>query len=350
MKRADLARQFSMSSSTPLKTFVVEAHSGGEPRAFLDDLAGGSAARRVHDTDDVYLHELVCAPLHFYVDHLDERFWSFHTQSASGDAFRFLRERVESRRDLDWAWLPSSHLRHVWRGSTPHWLRSDFRAGRLLPDERVQDLQVEVRGRDADALVDHIRAREGYAGAIAFDRVAVTASDLNYGVVREGVNRRGRFVATGESFELHQVVVRGVVRRYRRLIEAIESRGLAWAEFPEGGGAMVGAPIAIEFSQPISDMGLFLDELLSSRDPFRLWGLTEELGEDTVGVEAVDLHVGQALRLDITPHWVRIYLSAGACGNTVARLATNLQHRFDGALRLVASDLEDALNVRAAGR
>ncbi len=338
MKRADLARQFAMSSSMPLKTFVVEAHAGDEPGALLEDIAGG-----VRDTDDVYLHEIVADQVHFYVDHLDDRFWSFHTQSSTGEAFRYLRERVEGRRDLDWAWLPSAHLRHVWPGSTPHWLRSDFRGGRLSPDERVQDLQVEVRGRDADALVDHIRALEGYAGAIAFDRVAVTASESNYGVVREGVNRQGRFVATGESFELHQVVVRGVVRRYRRLIEAIEGRGLAWAELPRGGAAMTGAPIVIEFSQPIPDMTLFLDELLSSRDPFRLWGLAEDLGEGTVGVEAVDLHVGQTLRLDITPHWLRVYLNAGGCGNSVARLATNLQHRFDGALRLVADELQDAL-------
>ncbi len=107
---------------------------------------------------------------------------------------------------------------------------------------------------------------------------------------------------------------------------------------------MRGAPIMIEFSQPIPDMSLFLDELLSSRDPFRLWGLAEDLGEDTVAVEAVDLHVGQTLRLDITPRWLRVYLKAGGCGNSVARLATNLQHRFDGALRLVLDELQDALS------
>lgn len=84
-----------------------------------------------------------------------------------------------------------------------------------------------------------------------------------------------------------------------------------------------------------------------AREPFRLWGLPQMTGELTAEVEAVDLHVGQQLRFDITSEWMRIYLFAGGCGNSVARLASNLQHHFDGALSIVDDELNAGLSVPA---
>jgi hypothetical protein len=66
-------------------------------------------------------------------------------------------------------------------------------------------------------------------------------------------------------------------------------------------------------------------------------------------LEAVDLHVGQRLRMDIGQTWMRVYLERGAFGNTVARLVSNLQHRVDSALRLVDADLDARLNAQTAG-
>ena len=62
-------------------------------------------------------------------------------------------------------------------------------------------------------------------------------------------------------------------------------------------------------------------------------------------MEAVDLHVGQHLRFDITTNWLRVYLFEGGCGNTVARLASNLQHHFDGALSIVDAELDSRLRA-----
>jgi hypothetical protein len=82
-------------------------------------------------------------------------------------------------------------------------------------------------------------------------------------------------------------------------------------------------------------------ELTASREPFRLWGLAS-VRRGIAEVEAVDLHVGQTLQLDIGSRWMRVYLYEGSCGNTVARLVSNLQHRFDGALTLKDVDLDAA--------
>lgn len=66
-------------------------------------------------------------------------------------------------------------------------------------------------------------------------------------------------------------------------------------------------------------------------------------GRGMVEVEAVDLHIGQRLRFDITPDWLRVYLFEGGCGNTVARLVSNLQHHFDGALSILDKELDAGL-------
>ena len=87
---------------------------------------------------------------------------------------------------------------------------------------------------------------------------------------------------------------------------------------------------------------LFLDPISSARKPFRL-GPPMRTDEHSADGEAVDLHVGQRLRFDITTRWLRVYLFDGGCGNTVARLASNLQHHFDGALSIVDDQLNASL-------
>lgn len=43
---------------------------------------------------------------------------------------------------------------------------------------------------------------------------------------------------------------------------------------------------------------------------------------------------------------MRVYLYAGSCGNTIARLISNLQMRFDGALTLTHPVLQDAAALK----
>jgi hypothetical protein len=102
-----------------------------------------------------------------------------------------------------------------------------------------------------------------------------------------------------------------------------------------------GVPIGIRFSRQITDLAAFCEELFSARAPWRLWGQPEISG-DTALVDAVDLHVGQRLSIEVGAEWMRVYLPAGACGNTVARLISNLQAHFDSALSLAQPALQEA--------
>jgi hypothetical protein len=344
MNRRQLAEQFSTPGTSPWKTFVVEAHPGGHaPSDYLADVFDGA---QVEPTDDVHLHTVVVDhELRFTVDDLDSRFWSFHSTAPTERAGREIKRRITARRDLDFVWLPSHHLRQTWPGVHPSYLKTDFKGWNVLPTDEVRDLAITVRGRDADRLLEVIRQERGHEHAVSIDRLTVPAVDPDLGRVEEAVNRFAHFVAKGDSFALHQQVVAGVVRRYRALVEAAEARAIAFEAFSEeGGGRVRGSPIEVRFSRPLPHVPGFLDELFSSREPFRLWGLhqaTDRYGE----CDGVDLHVGERIRVEVQPSFLRIHLYEGGCGNTVARLVSNLQHHVDGALQLSDPELNALLTL-----
>ncbi len=347
--RAQMATRLELSPSSPTKTFVLEAHST-EPREMLSDIVG---TKNVEDTQDAYLFKAHIPQGDMWVDQLDERFWSFHTDLSVKDASTFLSPMVEKRRDLDWIWLPSDHLRKVWPDSVSRRVRTSFTGSRFVSENSpAQDLRVQLSGKDADALLDLIANDERYRAAVSFESIQASIVDPDFGAVEEAVNKMGRFAVSGDSFELHLQFVQQVVARYSNLVRLCEDKVIRFSTFDskseDGGGFLTGGPIVIRFSREIEDLARFTSTLFSSRQPFRLWGIPE-LSGGTAEVEAVDLHVGQSLPIDIGRDWMRVHLHEGSCGNTVARLITNLQHSFDGALYLQDPTLEAALHLEEGG-
>jgi hypothetical protein len=351
--RGDLAQLLPSTSSTATKTFVLEVHTD-DPNAYLDDLAG---SRFVQATKDAYLSRVAIGSQgEFWVDRLNSRFWSFHTTMPAGIAGPWLHDKVESRRDTDWVWLPSNHLRYVAPDAASHRVRTEFLGDRLLgAEEPAQDLKVQLTGVHAEALLDRIRALPEYRSAVSFNSIEVLIKDPEMGSMREAVKRNGSFAVFGEDFNFHAQFVNSVIDRYASLVEAIESLSIrynAWGtesdstddEHRPSGGTVSGTPIGIQFSRSIPDLTVFCDELFNARAPFRLWG-RPLIDQDVAYVEAVDLHVGQRIRLDIGREWIRAYLPEGACGNTIARLVSNLQSRFDGALRFTRDELDLVLQL-----
>ncbi|HZN20680.1 MAG TPA: hypothetical protein VFB84_21215 [Micromonosporaceae bacterium] len=266
--RADMAGQLALSPASSTKTYVVEAHTG-DPAGCLSDLPG-----RVEATDDAFLFQVVTGKGVYWVDQLDERFWRFHTDMRNADAYPVLRDWIGARRDLDWMWLPSEHLRHLWPQAVSRRVRTDFRgSGFLGSTVPARDVRVQLQGDNAEHLLDLISEIPEVSSAVSFDGVEVSVTDPSFGSVREGVNRMGRFAVSGESLELHLQFVNTVVDRYKRLVQLCEAKAIQWrATSEEGGGTLTGGPIVIEFSREIDDVAAFADELTASREPFRLWG------------------------------------------------------------------------------
>jgi len=337
--RASMLDALEFSPARPTKTYVVESHVG-DPVGCLSELALG----QVEPLADAFLFRVDTSAGVLWVDQLDPRFWRLHTDSGHSTVFPLLREWVGSRADLDWMWLPSEHLRRVWPGAVSPRVRTDFRGGSLVGAGAIaRDVRLQLQGADAERLLSLIANIPEYHAALSFEGVQTEVSDPHFGSIREAVNRMGRFAASGDSPELHLQFVNTVTDRYKRLVELCEARAIRWRSFEgsDGGGTLSGSPIVIVFSREVEDLGGFADELTSSREPFRLWGVAS-VSRGVAEIEAVDLHIGQPLQIDVGSRWMRIYLQEGTCGNTVARLISNLQHRFDGALTVKDPDLDDA--------
>jgi hypothetical protein len=364
--RADLSRNIPLDGPVPAKSFVLEVHTD-DPRSYLAEIAGQG---NVEDTQDAYLSRVfTSAAGEFWVDRLQPRFWVFHTTAPSTPATRWLKDRVESRRDTDWMWLPSAHLRYIAPDALSRRVRTEFDGERLVgSDDAARDLKVQLSGSHAERLLDKIADLPEYRSAVSFNSIEVDISDPDLGSLRESVRRWGAFAAHGEQFTHHAQFVQLVIGRYARLIESIEALALRFetlrnlssgpqepgnggadatmeADYDLGGATFSGMPIGLRFSRPIPDLPAFCDELFSSRAPFRLWG-QPAITDDEALVEAVDLHVGQRIGIELGRDWMRVYLHAGSCGNTVARLISNLQTRFDGALTLTHPQLQDAAGLK----
>lgn len=341
--RGALADVLQLEASAPTKTFVLEVHTDDAERS-LNELFAGS----IRHTDDAYLYRATIPEGEMWVDRLDPRFWSFHTDMPAQPARRFLHEHVQRSRDLDWLWLPTQHLRRVSRSGPARRLRTDF-AGQSLRgvDAPGTGLKLQATGRRAEKLLDFLAQSEEYRAALSLDAIQVSVDDGAGGVMIEAVHRQGRFAASGASLETHLQFVRSVVATYATFIDLLEANAIGWNALTpdaEGGASLTGAPVGINFSQEIPDLQSFVDELFDSTEPFRLWG-TPVVDGDVAEVDAVDLHVGQRLRIDIGHQWMRVYLERGACGNTVARLVSNLQHRFDSGLALTDPKLNAAMTA-----
>ncbi|MEV6840303.1 hypothetical protein AB0N17_38395 [Streptomyces sp. NPDC051133] len=330
-------------ASGPTRTVVLEAHcEGSDPEEKVRSVFG---AGNYLATDDAFLFRVFVDDGEVWVDQLGGRFWSVHSSMPMRRINPFLHEKIEKRRDLDWMWLPSGHLENLWPSAISNRVRTKFH-GRdfLADDDPAQDLTINLAGRGAERLMRHISSDEKYRSAVSFDSVQVALSDPDLGRISEGVDRMGRFAVSGD-LEYHFQFVDAVVHRYSRLVQLCEARAINWSSVGNDGGSIFsGAPISIRFNRQIPDLEHFTASLFASRRPFRLWGIPE-LSGDVARVEAVDLHVGHGLRLEIGPQWMRVYLDKGTCGNTVARLVSNLQHRFDSQLEFVDPELQAALEA-----
>src|SRR4029079_2969278 len=107
-----MAAELVLGASSPTKTFVIEAHTA-DPKAFLAELAGPA---NVEHTEDVNLFKVTTDGGPLWVDQLNARFWSVHTDMLSSRASAVVNTWVGRHHELDWMWLPSNHLRHLWPG------------------------------------------------------------------------------------------------------------------------------------------------------------------------------------------------------------------------------------------
>ena len=172
-----------------------------------------------------------------------------------------------------------------------------------------------------------------------------SAIGLNYsveeGFTKENISNFGRFtVMKGNSVDSHFNIIYKIKEDYSKKLALIESKYRFSMEKNKCGLKLSGTPIYIDFLKPLEDVGHFVDVLVSSKNPFRIFGVKQMENKDFIRVFGADLHTNDLVNMDITPNWMSIYLNSKSCGNVVTRLVTNIQTFLTSQIKLMGEDNE----------
>lgn len=311
------------------KTRVLEAHA---PEASTDGVAGfvetitersGLRARRVGDE----LWWLTGAAMVGFLDTLNPRFWQLHSTSPAGEVARAVRAVVAGDPRLDTAWFPASLLREL---EGEHlWVKSAFEADELLGAEvSARRWRARFEGDAPEGLLELLRGTE-YERAATLTGLGSLVREAGIGDATVVADFQGAFVMGQGDFSVVASAVWNMVRRYEQWVGVLEDRHRVSTEALEGSGVIVTGDVAtISFGRDVENLDRLVQGLFTAKEPFRLWGVPERTS-DGWSADAVDLHVGHPLRIDILSDRIRVLLERETCGNTIARLLTNLQQRLD---------------------
>lgn len=272
----------------------------------------------------------------YYLDTFHERFWVLHTLARSEVSDPFVNALVETPRSgLDHLWIPRGEMEGLSNGKPLRGFSLRFRTqfedtgAEAAP---IESMSMRLWGTSSSHVLETLKADQLLQHSVSLTSVGVRRGDReNFAI--DDVTHHGKFTTRGTSAALHFRLLNQIEERYLSMLAAIEDRRTRFTT-EEGGVRFEGEPLTIDFPIDVEDIEEFLENLLSSRKPFRLWGLSRFLETNFAKVTAIDLHSGSSLELEISPNWMRVFLREDACGNVALRLLVNLQHYLDSRTRL----------------
>jgi hypothetical protein len=318
------------------KTRILEAHP---PEASLDGarfLLHEAAAGTGLVVDEVgdELWRLKGDRLVAFIDTLNPRFWQLHSTSSADEVTRFVRHVVFERPELDTAWLPSRLLRQL-DGEHLYW-KSEFEADALLAGQGpTRRWRARFEGDAPEGLLEILASDERYASAMSVTGVGSIVDAPGVGSSHVVATYLGTFVTGGGDFSVSASAVWNMVRHYETWVRSLEERHRVSFEATDDRVTINGDVATIAFGRDVNDVDLLVEGLFAAKAPFRLWAVPRKVADDEWYADAVDLHVGHPLRVHITRSKVSIVLDPQTCGNTIARLLTNLQHHLDARSHLL---------------
>lgn len=294
-----------------------------------------------------------------FFDTLDERYWIVYSLADSRSFSEAIDTIISGEgAGLDRLWLPTGQVEKIGDMGEYEGVKISFGATDVFPDEFIQDnfrftdLNIDGSGPNSRHLYEILKGADEIDDFLALSRIQIRR-ERGDEFVRESVSNDGMFTTRGGSqIRLHVSTVNAIKDRYARLVSNIESNHVIGAEESSVGAVANGSPIGIRFSRPIHDIEEFLSHVVDATNPFRLFGHTRQVGEESFKVSGVDMHNGDNFAMEVSPSWIRLYLYGEACGNTALRIFTNLQQHYDPAARLILHDTEfdTGANVNKVGQ
>jgi hypothetical protein len=290
---------------------------------------------------------------------------SIDNSSRTDQTFRQLTEGNVA--GFDHLWMPREFLRDTQRGQLTGFkfrYRTAIAGAEAVEREVVDSGTGEIisgwRGKSKFRMevAEDATAEEEYSslmqlpvfqGRKALEQVQFRSVDADQpgDYIVSGIYSYGKVIGKGTSIGGHFLTLNSVIDAYQRVISRIEEEfSLGWVS-ESGGHVLRGDPFLFRFPADVEivDLNAFTASLFNGTQPFRLFGVPHSVRERRIDVEAIDLHTGDPLSIELTPEWMRVYLPRGSCGNIVARLFTNFQHAMSSEIKLSVGDEVDPFKL-----
>lgn len=354
-------RKLTLESSL-VKTYLLEAHrlEGAHhenvfktlKKSWIAAVLGTSKKPLISETAEEFFFNVdfdyAGEEVKLFLDATDPRFWLVHSTARSTSLDHVLLDRLVSfSHDIDSVWLPGQLLENVAGVGTLRGLGLDYDR-RKIPDidfeqadAPVEYLKMQLWGTGANRVLEILRDRAAFPGSTTLSKVKVKFSletDRATQFAIDDIRYDGKITARGTSFQSHLSLVGKAYSDYKNSIRTFEEKNGIYWEASDGHLDFRGSPLNITFPEPIPDVVRFCEPVFSATAPFRMWGAPVKTSSTSVRVAAVDLHVGKRINLEIARDYMRVYLPKSGCGNSIARLFTNLQHYYNSLVDIRTGD------------
>ncbi|MEK5024526.1 hypothetical protein [Paenibacillus sp. FSL M7-1046] len=346
-----------------IKTYVIESHIFNEQvsrdyllNSILQRAKEVDSESTLRETKDENLISLSTVAADYFIDITSKRYVVLHTAEPTKVTDPFIN-KFQNAKGFDSLWLPvpllleTVSLGRFWGMGVTYQdsiEESIIDTGDDLLED-VHDINLSAKRHFAQQFFSLLMTSElKYmmgVSRLSVLRESEERKDNNKFII-DDIKYNGKITAKGNSYEKHSRIVYELVKLYSEVIEKLETYGISFEE-----GRLAGNPITINFSRTVSPQKL-INIIFTGEEPFRLWGVEDEIGPNQFRVYAVDMHHGNSgnkLTFEITENYMRISMPKYSCANTLLRLFSNINHYVDAMAALEVLDYELKVDLSRAG-
>ena len=270
----------------------------------------------------------------FYLDKSNERFLVLHTNALASDSDYFVKKLTQSNDyEFDSAWLSTTMLKSISSnfGNRFYGYGVDYTDIFREDSEMIEptdDLKMNISGSISQKVLETIRQDESVDRTMGYTKVTVGRGTKYHGVL-EDLGYNGRFIVKkGDSIDDHISLVDHVTTEYSDSVHQIEKERIRGEKIEEK-CFVEGTSFDFEFNSSIEDWSMYLPKIFNALEPFRVWGMKNQIDHGIHRILGVDMHTGDPLDIEVSENLMRVFLPKSSCGNVILRLFVNLQRFLD---------------------
>ncbi|WP_054751917.1 hypothetical protein [Piscibacillus salipiscarius] len=307
---------------------------------------------KVIETEDENLLSVNFRDGHLFIDVMNPRFWVIHTaiKAEHSDLFHSI---LLKQKNMDSVWLPIPFLKDLVKYGEIYGIGMSFtellnreERDKLL-FENQDTLKLDIRRLYVKEMLQALTHSE-LRMAAGLNKISI----LNYSdedsdnYIIDDITYAGKITGRGTSFSKHLFLTHNVLEEYENSVNLIEDNFSF--NYDLDSYKISGAPITINLNRKNINIYKLVETLFSGKKPFQLWGIPDWRSENYCYVSAVDLHLGnfgKQIHFEITSSTIKVILPKSSCGNSVARLITNIHQSIDATSSIKGGKNHDIFTI-----